>query len=337
MTMPKVLQEYAAKLGFPGSETLGQIFTILFDGEDDVKVIEAMPGTVAELAERTGLAGERVHEVAERLRLRGAVVYPMNQPELYRLSHAMIELRDATVLWPEAPQELFELWEKLISNEFTNLIPTLKKLNVPPMVRILPIERSVESQNTVLDVDSARKIFEDAELITSLPCACRMQARKNGRGADCPAPETSVCMQTNAFAKAVLSRGLGEKLTKEEALKRVAEAEEAGLVHMVRNNVKEDMFMCNCCSCCCTGLYMVNQTGYMDGLAPSRFRVKLNEDACTGCGTCEDRCQFHAISVDEVAAVDIDKCFGCGNCVITCPDEALILEEVRPVEHIRVT
>jgi NAD-dependent dihydropyrimidine dehydrogenase PreA subunit len=335
--MPKVLQEYAAKLGFPGSETLGRIFTILFDGEDDVKVIEAMPGTAAELAERTGIAEERAREVAERLRMRGAVVHPMNQPGLYRLSHAMIELRDATVLWPEAPQVLFELWEKLISNEFTNLIPTLKKLNVPPMVRILPIEQSVESQNTVLDVDSARKIFEDAELITVLPCACRVQARRNGRGADCPAPETSVCMQTNAFAKAVISRGLGEKITKEEALKRVEEAEEAGLVHMVRNNVKKDMFMCNCCSCCCTGLYMVNETGYRDGVAPSRFRVKLNEDACTGCGICEDRCQFHAISVNGVAAVDIDKCFGCGNCVITCADEALILEEVRPVEHIRVT
>jgi heterodisulfide reductase subunit A-like polyferredoxin len=82
---------------------------------------------------------------------------------------------------------------------------------------------------------------------------------------------------------------------------------------------------------------MVNQTGYRDGIAPSRFRVKLNADVCTGCGICEERCQFHAISVDEVAAVDGDKCFGCGNCVITCPDDALILEEVRPVEHIRVT
>jgi MinD superfamily P-loop ATPase len=81
---------------------------------------------------------------------------------------------------------------------------------------------------------------------------------------------------------------------------------------------------------------MVNQTGYLDALAPSRFKVKLDADACSGCGLCEDRCQFHAISVDEVAVVDGDKCYGCGNCVITCPDEALTLEEVRPLEHIRV-
>jgi MinD superfamily P-loop ATPase len=105
---------------------------------------------------------------------------------------------------------------------------------------------------------------------------------------------------------------------------------------MVRNNIQKDMFMCNCCSCCCTGLFLVNQTGYSDALAPSRFRVKLDDDACSGCETCVDRCQFHAITVDGMAVVDNDKCYGCGNCVITCPEEALTLEEVRPLEHIRV-
>jgi heterodisulfide reductase subunit A-like polyferredoxin len=105
---------------------------------------------------------------------------------------------------------------------------------------------------------------------------------------------------------------------------------------MIRNNVKKDMFMCNCCSCCCTGLYLVNDLGYAGGVAPSRFRVKLDEDVCAGCGDCEDRCQFHAISIDETAIIDHEKCYGCGNCAITCPEEALTLEEIRPKEHIRV-
>lgn len=336
MQTPKVLQEYAAKLGFPESKTLAKILNILYDGEDDLKIIEALPGTAAEIAGKTGLPEERVREVADRLFERGALSHPMKKPDLYRLFPAMIELRDTTVLWPDAPQELFELWEELVGKEMPNLIPMLEKLKVPPMVRVVPIERSVESQNTVLDADSARKIFQDAELITAIPCPCRLQARKNNRSPDCPAPESSVCMQTNGFAEVVLSRGLGERLTNEEALRRVEEAEEAGLVHMVRNNIQKDMFMCNCCSCCCTGLFLVNQTGYVDGISPSRFRVKLDEEACSGCGLCEERCQFHAISLDEIAVVDVEKCFGCGNCVITCPDEALTLEEVRPIEHIRV-
>ncbi len=336
MPIPKVLEDYAAKLGFPGSETLSRIFTILYDGKDDLRILEALPGTAAEIAGKTGLSEERVREAADRLVRRGSLAHPMKRPDLYRLFPAMIEMRDSTVLWPDAPQELFELWEKLVLEEMPQLVPMLKQLKIPPMIRVVPIERSVESRNTVLDVDSARKIFRDAELITALPCACRVQAKKNNRSPDCPAPETSVCMQTNGFAEVVVSRGLGERLTNEEALKRIEEAEEAGLVHMVRNNVQKDMFMCNCCSCCCTGLYMVNQTGYLDALAPSRFRVKLDADACSGCGVCEDRCQFHAITVNGTALVDAAKCYGCGNCVITCPEEALTLEEVRPIEHIRV-
>jgi NAD-dependent dihydropyrimidine dehydrogenase PreA subunit len=336
MTSNKALEAYAGKLGFPRSETLGRIFAVLFDGQDDLRILEALPGTAAEIARKTGLAEERVRRAADRLVNRGALAHPMKHPDLYRLFPAMIELRDATVLWPDAPQELFELWERLVTREMPGLVPVLEKLKIPPMIRVVPVERSVDSRNTVLDADSARKIFRDARLVTALPCACRLQARKNNRSPECPAPATAVCMQTNGFAEVVLSRGLGERLTNEEALKRIAEAEEAGLVHMVRNNIQEDMFMCNCCACCCTGLFLVNQTGYRDALAPSRFRVRLDAEACSGCGLCEERCQFHAIAVNGVAAVDLDKCYGCGNCVITCPEEALVLEEVRPLSHIRV-
>ncbi len=163
-----------------------------------------------------------------------------------------------------------------------------------------------------------------------------MQATKNGRGKDCPAPETAMCMQTDGFANAVVNRGVGETITRDEALKRIGDAEDAGLVHMARNNVKKDMFMCNCCSCCCVGLTYINQFGFA-AAARSRFQVKHDPDVCSVCGECEDRCQFHAISVDGEVSVNMDKCYGCGNCVITCPEEALTLVEVRPKEHIRIT
>ena len=339
MPVSKALKEYASQLGFPESENLARIFEILYEGEDDVKVIQAAykPRTIAQLAKRTGLPEKRIQEIVDRLMSRGAISHKLNRPDLIRRFPAMIQLRDATTLSPDAPQELFELWEKLIYNELPQLIPKIENLNIPLMTRIIPIENAVEVQNTVLDADSARKIFKDAELITIIPCACRTMARRNGRGQDCPAPKETVCMQTNAFSKAVLDHGIGEQISTAEALRRIDLAEEAGLVHQVRNNIKKDMFMCNCCSCCCTGLHLVNQIGYLEGIAKSRFRVKLDVDACAGCGTCEDRCQFHAISVTEVASINYDRCFGCGNCVLTCPQEALVLEELRPIEHIRVT
>ena len=159
-----------------------------------------MPGTVDQLAAKTGLSPEWVQANAERLRISGAID---RKGDVYRLFPAMIELRDATVLWPEASQELFELWERLIwgENELSPLMTIIEKTKVPPMMRTVPIERSIKAKNTVLDIDSARKIFEDAELISAMPCACRTQARRNGRGADCPAPaNVMLCLQTNAFA-----------------------------------------------------------------------------------------------------------------------------------------
>jgi len=336
MPCPEPLKKYAMTLGFPESENLARIFRILYRDEDEIALAAALPGTISELASRLKMPEPRVREIADRMLKRGAIHHPLDKPDFLRRFPVMIELRDSTVLWPEAPEELFHLWDNLIMKETAALIPVLKNLKVPPIVRVLPIERAVEAQNTVLDVDSARQIFKDAELITVIPCACRLMAKKNGRGQSCPAPEDAVCLQTHAFAQAVLDRGLGRRISNAEALRRVGLAEDAGLVHQVRNNIKRDMFMCNCCSCCCTGLYFVNELGYAQGSAASRFQVKLDEDSCSACGICEDRCQFHAIAIEDTAVINLDRCYGCGNCVIACPEEALKLVELRPLGHIRV-
>ncbi len=61
----------------------------------------------------------------------------------------------------------------------------------------------------------------------------------------------------------------------------------------------------------------------------------MDEDTCTGCGICEERCHFDLIRVDDVPNINYERCYGCGNCVTTCPEGALTLEEVRPKESIR--
>ncbi len=337
MPVPAGLKQYAMQLGFPESENLARIFGIILENNHERTVFEQLPGTETELAEKTGFPVTQVRSICEKLFARGAITQSVDKPGHYRRFPAMIELRDATALWPQAPDEIFVLWDRLLSDETPALIPLFKKSKAPAMMRVVPIERSVRAQNTVLDADSARAIFKEASLISVMPCVCRLIARKNGRGKDCPAPETSVCMQTNRFAEGILKRGVGEKISNEEALRRIAAAEEAGLVHTVRNNVKDDMIMCNCCACCCTGLYFVHQLGYPQGLAPSRFRATLDESLCSGCGICAERCQFHAISMGETASIDIERCYGCGNCSLACPNEAITLVETRPPTHIRIT
>ena len=346
MTMADEFKAYAKKLGFPESETMGRILDILFPDEISRKIAQALhkPVRIGELAEITAIPLDVLQETAEQLFCRGAIARYLDPPDQYRLYPAMIELRDATVIHPDCPQALFELWEQLITKELADLTPYWKEKNVPEMLRVVPIEETVASQNLILDVDSARQIFREAEVIAAMPCPCRLQARRVGKEVDCPAPDDiNLCMQTNNFARAMLARGVGERLSNEEALRRIELAEDAGLVHQVRNNIKEDMMMCNCCSCCCSGLYMIHHLDYTP-YAKSRFRVAFDASLCNGCGLCVKRCHFFAIDIDKnlkpkerVAQVDYDKCYGCGLCTLKCPTQALTMMEVRPREAVRTT
>ncbi len=52
----------------------------------------------------------------------------------------------------------------------------------------------------------------------------------------------------------------------------------------------------------------------------------VDEDACTGCGTCETVCAYDAMHVDGKARVAEHGCIGCGLCASACPESAIALE-----------
>ena len=58
-------------------------------------------------------------------------------------------------------------------------------------------------------------------------------------------------------------------------------------------------------------------------LAPA----EVDENKCTGCGKCIDRCPEGAISFNDngLAEVDEEKCTGCGKCSKACPFEAVTI------------
>ena len=50
----------------------------------------------------------------------------------------------------------------------------------------------------------------------------------------------------------------------------------------------------------------------------------VNEEMCTGCGTCVDECPTGAVSLKEgKAAIDDAECIRCGKCHDACPEEAV--------------
>ena len=51
----------------------------------------------------------------------------------------------------------------------------------------------------------------------------------------------------------------------------------------------------------------------------------VNQDMCTGCGTCVEQCPVGAITLDERdrAGIDEQECIRCGKCHDVCPEEAV--------------
>jgi Pyruvate/2-oxoacid:ferredoxin oxidoreductase delta subunit len=139
-----------------------------------------------------------------------------------------------------------------------------------------------------------------------------------------------VCLQLGRGADYAIERGSGREVSKQEALDIVQESADAGLVHVTMNKKGVGYVICNCCGCCCYSFPLIISEG-LPLNDPSRYRPEVDEDSCSACGECEERCWFNAILVgdEDTALVDADKCMGCGLCVPACPEEAIAMIEAR--------
>jgi ferredoxin len=119
----------------------------------------------------------------------------------------------------------------------------------------------------------------------------------------------------------------GRVISKEEAYRVLAKAEEEALVHLTWNMQDGLFFICNCCGCCCGVLRGINEMGLPAGeVVSSHYYAAIDPEVCAACGTCAtERCQVNAIEEGEAYRVVKEKCIGCGLCVSTCPQEAIKL------------
>jgi dihydroorotate dehydrogenase subfamily 1 len=66
------------------------------------------------------------------------------------------------------------------------------------------------------------------------------------------------------------------------------------------------------------------EKGWMAVTAPKVPVV--DEQKCTGCGTCEKVCAYSAMKVNGKAHVTARECIGCGLCASACPEGAIALD-----------
>lgn len=199
-----------------------------------------------------------------------------------------------------------------------------EKIAVFPFSRVIPVEKELPgSETTIHPYSRVSEFVEKAERIAVSTCYCRHHGELIGD--PCERPK-EVCMSFGPQATYIIERGFGRELDKKGAREVLDIAEEAALVHCSSNTGNYITFICNCCDCHC-GIIKSIKNGVIPMGANSDYSVKLDEEKCSGCGTCEERCQVDAIALgdDDLAVLDEDRCIGCGLCVSTCPDEALTM------------
>lgn len=331
-----VYEKLAQKLGsfpsgFPRTESGIEIRLLkkIFLPEEAALMIEMMPmpETAAQIAGRTGRNPQQTLQLLLTMLQKGQIHgFPMGE------EFAFVPLPFIVGIYffhsPYVDKELADLFEEYYRSWAEG------SLNIKPTYfRVISVDKSIPLEFEVFPYERAETILKDANSFGLFPCMCKLQ--KQLVDDSCKHP-TNTCLVFSQASKAFDNIPSIQSISREEAFKALRDFEDAGLVHTMGNfretNPGMD-FICSCCTCGCTFLRGLAELGIENSVAKTNFMAVVKEEACDGCGTCIDRCQFKAIAMkDDVLYVNNKRCAGCGLCVITCPSEALSLER-RPEDE----
>lgn len=348
---------------FPVSATaIAIVIAVVGDNADELDLIYAFRDrpsqTADQLVETSGFAADRVEQLASSLARKGLV---FNQPSsagvmVYRLLPLMlVGVMEYKFMVPltgsQEEKELARLFEKLLAElrdqiqgnydalaPLFNTAPAVDR-TVPTRtsedgnaIKIIPVDRSLEvPEEFILPSQTVEDIINKFDDIAVGYCFCRQRRSLLGDACDTAAP-TLNCFTFGKSARHTAAQGFAKKVSKEEAQKIMQEAENAGLIHKAfhpgSRETSPETSICNCCKDCCDTLELW-RSGTLPMINSTYHLSVIDEEACTGCGTCVERCPTDAIALnaENVAVRDESACLGCGVCSHFCPEEAISLQE----------
>lgn len=190
--------------------------------------------------------------------------------------------------------------------------------------------------STVAPTSIVEHFIEEASYHVSLfKCPCRTEMKCENH------PRTFGCTFIGEGATQIDPK-LGRHISKEEALEKLGQANEMGLITTLGRfkgdalalGVKDDarlMTICHCCPCCCvtTSIHLASPEMRDTLVKLEGTSVKVT-DECKGCGACVDACIFHQITIEDKVAVIGEECKGCGRCARACKTSAIRIEVDNP-------
>jgi len=282
-----------------------------------------LPEPVSAIAERMGTDKEGLAPKLEKMSKKGLIYRSgKGDDKSYMASQFVIGIWEYHLnsLDKELIRDVNEYLPQFMTKSWTK--------HKTKQLRVIPVSNKITEDKTVLPYEVAEEIIRDQSKIVVSECICRKEHNMMDKGCDYP---MEVCMSFGSGAYYYEENGLGRSIDTEEALTILDKGRKAGLV-LQPGNAKKPANICMCCGCCCQVLKNLKTLDNPSMAVHTNYYAIVNEEDCTGCETCIDRCHVDAITMDEIAVIEPKRCIGCGLCISECPTDAIQYKQKDPDE-----
>jgi electron transport complex protein RnfB len=317
--------------GFPATESGVELRLLakIFEPEEAelASVMRVKFEPAAEIAARAGAEPAEAKRTLRAMVRKGQIGLRKGEGELlFALMPFIVGIYEEQL--SRLDRELAQLFEQYFEEALGGPVFT----EHPPLQRVIPVEEAISVEIDVHPYEQASQIVESAKAWGVRDCICRTQQRLVGKGCE---RLVSSCLILAPVPGAFDGSSVTKAITKEESLRLLREAEEAGLVHTTGNYQDSTYYICNCCSCCCGVLRGLANHPTPNAVVRSDFVATVEAESCTGCGDCVERCPISARSLGEdgVCSVDQSRCIGCGLCASSCTVGSISLQRRTEVSQ----
>ncbi len=324
--LQKQLDQYS--LGFPETESgieihiLEKLFSI--DHAEIFLQLTPMLETPEAIAPKIQMDTYQAAEVLAEMAEKG-LLFSLRKADTIRYGaipfvHGLFEFQINKM-----DRELAAMVRQYMDEEFKRSLSS----SLSSFLRVIPVQKSVDGRSRVAAYEDAVKVLENADPIVITECACRKPSKMIDTACDKP---LEVCFMFGSMGQYYLDHDMGRQINAAEGARILAHAHDQGLVTQPAT-AQNPSGMCNCCGDCCGPLSSLKGHPRPAQMVFSNHFARVDQDLCTGCETCLERCQMDAFLMDEKTQINPDRCIGCGLCVTTCPTEAITLEQKPEADY----
>lgn len=283
--------------------------------------LSMLPEDVAVIADRTGRDTADLAPMLETMARKG-LIFRVSKGGRKSYSAAMFVIG----IWEYHLNDLDEELVRDVNEYMPYLAQETWMKHDTKQLRVVPISKQIAAGVTVASYEDTEEIIKKQSKIVVQHCICRKEHEFIGE--ECSYP-SEVCLSFGTGAYFYEENNMGRSVSVEEALQILEKGREAGLV-IQPGNARRPVNICMCCGCCCQILKNTKALEKPALAVHSNYFAQVDEENCTACGECVDRCHMDAITLEETAHVNLDRCIGCGVCVPQCPTDAIFYQQKSP-------